>query len=44
MTCDSKRQPVLESFKTAYGSVNEAINSWDLGSEPKTPAWVSVST
>lgn len=34
LTCDSKRQPVLESLGTAYGSVNEAINSWDPRGNP----------
>lgn len=30
-------------MKTAYLAVNEAINSCDLGGEPKILAWVSVS-
>lgn len=36
-------QDVLVSFQTAYMTVNEAINSCDLGSEPKILAWASVS-
>lgn len=37
-------QPVPGSFKTAYLTGNEVINSCDLGGEPKILAQVSVSS